>query len=166
VRTAALVLGSALAAASATAAPRNVQTPTRTAVQFGGYERELAGAVQHHDTAALDRLLAEDFELRGNVTPGEPVPREDWQEAVLATPPQSFTVSDVSVHTAGPDTAVVSFLYEQQAAAPAPSGRFAFVDVWRRQAGRWRLAVRFAAPTTSVPLPGLVAPEPEIKKKY
>jgi ketosteroid isomerase-like protein len=176
-KNAALVLGSCLVACGATAGQspptsspqpgvKQAITPTRTAVLFGGLERELVEAIQHHDAAALDRLLSEDFELRGNVHPGEAVAREDWQEAVQAAPPSTFRLSETAVHMAGDDTAIVSFAYEQQAKAKAPSGRFSFVDVWRRQEGAWRLEVRYAAPATDVPVPGLVAAEPEIPKEY
>jgi hypothetical protein len=175
-KNAALVLGSCLVAwgaaagqAPPTSSPRRGVTqgvtPTRTAVLFGGLERDLVEAIRHHDTAALDRLLADDFELHGNAHPGEPVAREDWQEAVLAAPPAAFRLSETSVHTAGEDTAIVSFAYEQQAKAPAPSGRFSFVDVWRKQEGAWRLEIRYAAPATDAPLPGLVAVETAIPKK-
>jgi hypothetical protein len=58
-------------------------------VLFGGLERDLVEAIQRHDSAALDRLLSDDFELRGNVHPGEAVTREDGQEAVLAAAPSS-----------------------------------------------------------------------------
>jgi hypothetical protein len=146
--------------------PGRVITPTRTAVLFGGFERELAEAIQRKDSAALDRLLTDDFELRGNLHPGEPVPRDDWQVAVFEAPPSSFLFSEISVHMSGEDTAVVSFAYDQQAKAPAPSGRFSFVDVWRQQGGEWRLDVRYAAPATDAPVPGLVTLEPEIPKKY
>jgi hypothetical protein len=176
-KNAALVLGSCLLAwgsasgqSLATPPPRpgakQVLTPTRTAVLFGGLERELVEAIQRHDDATLDRLLSDDFELHGNVHPGEPVAREDWQAAVQAAPPTTFRVSEMAVHMAGEDTAIVSFAYEQQAKAPAPAGRFSFVDVWRRREGAWRLEVRYAAPATDTPLPGLVAVEPEIPKKY
>jgi hypothetical protein len=174
-KNAALVLGSCLVAWGAaaqsppTSSPRpgvrQVVTPTRTAVLFGGLERELVEAIQHHDVAALDRLLFEDFELHGNVHPGEPVAREDWQDAVQANPPATFRISETAVHMAGEDTAIVSFAYEQQAKEPAPSGRFAFVDVWRKREGAWHLEIRYAAPATDAPVPGLVAVEPEIPKK-
>jgi len=176
-KNAALVLGSCLVAWGATAgqspshpSPRpgvkQVMTPTRTAVLFGGLERELVEAIQHHDAAALDRLLSDDLELHGTAHPGEPVAREDWQEAVQAAPPATFRISEIAVHMAGEDTAIVSFAYEQQAKEPAPSGRFSFVDVWRSREGAWRLEIRYAAPGTDAPLPGLVAVEPEIPKKY
>jgi ketosteroid isomerase-like protein len=146
--------------------PARAITPTRTAVLFGGLERELVEAIRRKDRTALGRLLTDDFELRGNVHPGEPVPRDEWQDAVFAGPLDSFQLSETAVHMAGDDTAIVSFAYEQQAKPPAPSGRFSFVDVWRRQAGQWRLDVRYAAPATEAPVPGLVAVEPEIPKKY
>ena len=60
---------------------------------------------------------------------------------------------------AGENAAVVSFVYEQQAKAPAPSGRFTYVDLWLRAEGRWRLQVRYASPSGDAPVPGWVAQE-------
>jgi len=139
-------------------------TPTRTATLFGGLERDVAEAIKRRDAAALDRLLLDDFDLLASSHPEEPVSREDWQDAVLAAPPKSFRISGVSVHMVGESAAAVSFLYEQQVKAPAPSGRFMFVDLWSRVQGRWRLQARFASPSGDAPVPGWVA-QPVFEKR-
>ena len=139
-------------------------TPTRTATLFGGLERDVAEAVKRRDVSALDRLLLDDFDLLAASHPEQPVSREDWQDAVLASPPRSFRISGVSVHMAGESAAVVSFLYEQQVKAPSPSGRFLFVDLWLRVEGRWRLQARFASPSGDAPVPGWVA-QPVFEKR-
>jgi len=139
-------------------------TPTRTATLFGGLERDVAEALKRRDTAALDNLLLDDFDLLASSHPEQPVGRDDWQDAVLGTPLQSFRISGVSVHMAGENAAVVSLVYEQQAKAPAPSGRFTFVDLWLRAEGRWRLQARYASPSSDAPVPGWVA-QPVFEKR-
>jgi hypothetical protein len=139
-------------------------TPTRWASLFGGLERDIADAVKRRDTAALDRLLLDDFDLLASSHPEQPVGRDDWQEAVLGAPPRSFRISGVSAHMAGENAAVVSLVYEQQAKAPAPSGRFMFVDLWLRAEGRWRLQARYASPSSDAPVPGWVA-QPVFEKR-
>jgi hypothetical protein len=143
---------------------RQAVTPTRTSVLFGGLERDVAEAVKRGDAAALDRLLHDDFDLLASSHPEQPVSRDDWQDAVLAAPPQSFRISGVSVHMAGENAATVSFVYEQQAKAPAPSGRFTFVDLWVRAEGRWRLQARYGSPPGDGPVPGWVA-QPAFEKR-
>lgn len=143
---------------------RTSVTPTRWSTLFGGLERDVAEAVKRRDTAALDRLLLDDFELLASSHPEQPVSRDDWQDAVLAAPPQSFRISGVSVHMAGESAAVVSLVYEQKAKAPAPSGRFTFVDLWLRAEDRWHLQARYASPTGGAPVPGWVA-VPVIEKR-
>ncbi len=146
-------------------APRSVVTPTRTAVLFGGFERELADAVGRKDRDTLDRLLHDDFELRSSAHPGEPTPIDVWEDTVLAAPPTSYRISEVAVHEAGPEAALVSFVYEQEAKAPGPSGRFVFVDLWLKDGAGWRLRVRHACPVGGAEVPGWAPGEPEIPKK-
>jgi hypothetical protein len=143
---------------------RTSVTPTRWSTLFGGLERDVAEAVKRRDTAALDRLLLDDFELLASSHPELPVSRDDWQDAVLGAPPQSFRISGVSARMAGENAAVVSFAYEQQAKPPAPSGRFTLVDLWLRSEGRWRLQARYASPSGGASVPGWVA-QPVIEKR-
>src|SRR5262249_49638369 len=92
---------------------KQVFTPTRTAKQFGELERDVAAAVKAHDTAALDKLLLDDFEMVSSAHPDQPAGREDWQDAMLASPPKAYRVDSVSVRLAGADAAVVTLGYEQ-----------------------------------------------------
>ena len=87
------------------------------------------------------------------------------QEAVYAAPPETFRISETTVHMADEATAIVSFAYEQQA-KNGPSGRFAFVDVWRKKGNDWRLWVRYAAPSSETKVPGWAHPAGQIRKAY
>ena len=164
-----LTLVTEIAPAQSTPAPApktSVITPTRTAVLFGGLERDVAAAVKSGDAAALDRLLLDDFELIAADHPGQPVPRDEWQDAVLAARPQHFRIDSVSVREVGEDAALVTFAYEQQAKGKGVSGRFTFVDLWLRQGDFWRLQSRNAAPGLTSRVPGWAPPPAPIEKKY
>jgi hypothetical protein len=143
---------------------RRSVTATRFVGMFGGLEREVADAVKSRETAALDRLLVDEFELLSASHPDQPVDRDAWQDSVLGTSVESFKISNVSVHMVGESAALVAFSYEQRAKAPAHSGRFTFVDLWRRENSLWRLHVRYAASAGEATVPGW-APQPVFEKR-
>ena len=116
-------------------------TPTRGVVVFSALEKDLGTAVASGDRQGVDKLLADDFEQRDAATPGMPLPRAEW----LASHPYAATsappLSDMSVHDYG-TVAVVSFVTPAAGASPTPGNSFV-VDVWRNEAGNWKLQVRY-----------------------
>jgi putative salt-induced outer membrane protein YdiY len=97
------------------------------------------------DRDALDRLLTEDFVLRGNPDVG----REAWlTNAVSLCWGDRFSVDRPAV-IALDDAAVVSFVltfYSDPSTCTPGTLRSLVTDVWRLEAGAWRLAVRHSGP--------------------
>lgn len=114
-------------------APRMVLTMTRPVHIFSEHEGMLADALRKSDRAGIDRLLAQDFELREGSAPVQPVPRAKWIDLH-----PGFAADQMAVHDYG-DIAVVSFV---NSADGAMSAAFV-VDVWQKQGEDWRLAVRY-----------------------
>lgn len=137
------LLGGALAMPALAQSPdtRPQGTPTRGIVVFSALENDLGTAVASGNRQGIDKLLADDFEQRDASTPGAPLPRAQW----LASHPYQGTepgpLSAMSVHDFG-TLAVVSFVAPISGASPTPGNSF-IVDVWRNQAGNWRLQVRY-----------------------
>jgi hypothetical protein len=134
-----VLLAAAIPALAQPAAPapasRMVLTMTRPMHIFSEREGMLADALRKTDHASIDRLLAQDFELREGSAPVQPVPRAQW----IDTHP-GFAADQMAVHDYG-DVAVVSFV---NTAAGAKSKNATFVvDVWQKQGEDWRLAVRY-----------------------
>jgi ketosteroid isomerase-like protein len=158
-----LILVGLLVAGSATAdgqgPKRGVPTVTRNVLTFSQLENEWIDAVQKHDTAALDKLVAPDYELRSGATPGVPTPRADSLKQSFELPPFQSSISQMAVHEY-PDLMVVSFMWK--IAAPQGTGlaqNVFVVDTWRRAGDSWQVEVRYAAPADSkAVIPGAVAP--------
>jgi putative salt-induced outer membrane protein YdiY len=112
-------------------------------------EEHLARALTTKDAAALETLLAADFTLRGapNVT------RDAWiKNALTLCWGDRFEIADFSIARQAADLAVVSLLLTTQSdpstCEPAVI-RSLLTDVWVRESGAWRLAVRHAAAPTA-----------------
>jgi len=115
-------------------------------------------AIHQKDRSAIDRLLADDFEV---LTPlaGTPVDRDQFIEAVSDNLKLgSYRISQMTVHDFG-DTAVVNFLVnvKGQLLGRDRSGQYFIVDVWRKNGDAWQAAVRYLSKsgmvTTSQPRP-------------
>jgi ketosteroid isomerase-like protein len=129
-----------------------VITMTRTAALFGGLESEVFDAVEKKDAAALEKLLARDFELRHAEDPGTPEARaEVIRRKTTSFTLRSYLIGEIAVHSYGTETAVVSFLYVDTAeeSGKKAGGSHMMVDVWRQEEGAWKLAVRYVAPSTA-----------------
>lgn len=135
---AALALLPALAFAQAGRVP----TVTRLVKLFLDLEGTLLDAARSGDRAALERQLADDFEMRVAQRPGEPVPRADWLAHTLAARPPAAQIEQMAVHDEG-QAALVSFLLRPQGTQQWPTF---VVDTWVRAGDEWRLQVRYAAP--------------------
>jgi ketosteroid isomerase-like protein len=152
-----------LLAANAVTAP----TPTRNVVTFTGLENQLLDAVQKKDSAALDKIVADRFELRTAAAPGVPTARDEslkqWQQLA----PFQSVIGQMAVHEYG-DLMVVSFLWKVDAPKEQALPKEMFVvDTWKRTDANWQLAVRYAAPVdgTGVAVPGAVAPSAQSQRK-
>jgi ketosteroid isomerase-like protein len=156
------------AGAGAQAVPRHgAITPTRNVLTFTGLENELLDAVQKKDSAALNKIVGDMFELRTAAAPGVPTAREEslkqWQQLA----PFQSSVVQMAVHEYG-DLVVVSFLWKIDASKDATLPQEVFVvDTWKRTDGNWQLAVRYAAPVagTQLNVPGAVTPSAQSLRK-
>ena len=107
--------------------------------------RALVRAVQAHDRARLEELLADEFTLDGAAG------RLD-REGLLAAAKGAYEIEDFAYEEIDPDvygsTAVVVSRYRQQAAFDGRDLSLALrvTDVWVRRDGRWQIVRRHATP--------------------
>lgn len=108
-------------------------------------EERLFQAISAKDRATLDVLLADDFVLRGSPDVG----RETWlSNAISLCWGDRFSIDQASVmeFEGGAVVAfVLTFFSDPMTCAPATL-RSLVTDVWRREVGGWRLAVRHTGP--------------------
>jgi hypothetical protein len=167
-----LIFAGLLAAAASTTASaqsgRAVPSPTRNVTIFTVLEKDLLDAVQRRDDAALDRIVAANFELRSAPVPGVPTARAESLRQWQQLPAFQSSIGQMAVHEYG-DLMLVSFLWKitPVSGVSLPQGVFV-VDTWKRAGADWQLAVRYAAPveTAVTNVPGAVAPsEQSLRKK-
>jgi hypothetical protein len=125
------------------AAPGRILTRTRLVVQFSELENAWLDAIQKKDSAALDRLLDDSFQVWSADNPS-PTPREDWEKSVFAAPAEPFHVQSISVRGVRSDLVIVNF----QLLAPAKAGKksrpgFFVVDVWFKNGSQWQCTDRY-----------------------
>ena len=121
--------------------------PTLETAFFSKLEKRLGDAIVAKDRVALESLLANDFELRTARSIGELTLRDDWLEAATTTyRMRTYRMTRLAPRQFG-ETAVVSFLCEQQASFKGKdiSGEFFVVDVWQKTGNDWRIAARYSA---------------------
>jgi hypothetical protein len=133
-------------AAQAETASNRIPTVTRLVQLFTGLEATLLDAQFKGDAAALGNLLTDNFEMRIDATPGEPIPRAEWLKRVIEQR-RAGQSEQMAVHDYG-DIAIVSFLLKSEVTTKHPNAVF-MVDVWRRAGTDWKLATRYAANATS-----------------
>lgn len=166
----ALVLALTWPAASSAQGTTAVPTVTRLVKVFQQLETQFAQAARAGDTAALEALLTEDFELRVARRPAEPVARAQWLAAIKQQPAPDARIEQMAAHDHG--TIVdVSFLLRPLVAGPPRRGTEAplfIVDTWARDGEAWRLKVRYAgvvgSSTQRVPGEGMTTGA--VPKKY
>lgn len=107
---------------------------------------ELVRAVQQHDPARLDGLLAREFTLLGAA--GELDRAELLEAAGGAYAIDAFAYEEIDAEVYG-DTALVLSRYEQTAQLDGRdvSARMHVTDVWVRRGGRWQIVRRHATIT-------------------
>jgi hypothetical protein len=125
------------------AAPAQVRTQavtvTRLVRVFLDLEAALFEAQRAGDRAALERLLADDFEQRGAARPGRPMPRAEWLDDALRNAAAEVDLEQMAVHDRGATT-IVSFV-----ARPAGRAGMFIIDVWVMVGDGWRLKVRYVS---------------------
>lgn len=116
---------------------------------------EWAAAEQRGDTAALDRILTDDFVGIG--PRGFTLTKQEWlqRHQAGALVYDALSLDDIQVRVYGGDTAIM-VARETQAARyqgqPMP-GEFRTTLVWVRQDGDWRLAGTQLSPIMPPPAP-------------
>lgn len=142
-----------------------VPTVTRLVQQFTVYENAIIESIARQDTAALQKSLTNDFEMRVAGNPGVPTPRADWIRLSLKEGRNPTGIEQMAVHDHG-DIVVVSFLGRRD--AMGPKGNLFIVDVWVRSPGEWKLSTRYAGPAGDCRfvVPGAAREIPTIEKKY
>jgi len=169
-----ILVGLLLAAASAGAAGQvgpsghGVPTPTRNVTIFSGLERDWLDALDKHNSDALNKIVAPNFELRTSAAPGVPTPREESLKQWMQLAPFQSSISQMAVHEYG-DLMVVSFLWKISAEKGSALAQSVFViDTWKRVEGDWQVMVRYAAPVAAgagANVPGAVAPSAQSLRK-
>jgi hypothetical protein len=138
---------------------------TRLVQIYSDYERRLADAINRKDTGEIDKLVADDFELRSANNIGVPTPRADWIAHSLKEPSAPITIGQMAVHDYG-NIRIVSFVMMHAAAARRKRG-IAVVDVWMQSGDGSVLKTRYAAfqDNQSLRIPGETRQE-QIDKRY
>lgn len=143
-----------------------IPTVTLLVKLFLDLEGKLIQAVDKRDTHTISNLLSDNFEMRVDAIPGNPVPRDAWLHQSFSEPESSSTIEQMAVHDLG-KIAVVSYLWKLQAAKSETERNIFIVDVWKHEGEDWKLAIRYAAPSqmdTAV-IPGAAVPAPGFEKK-
>ena len=144
-----VVLAAALAACTQSAEPQKEATPAIAAAtaspeaveaEITQLENEWVTAITKKDVAALENLLAEDF--NGTSPTGDTFPRSDAIEDLKsgAYVVESMSLDEISVNVYG-DTAVV-FTSQQEKSkyvGKDNSGHYHFTNVWVKRDGKWKV---------------------------
>jgi hypothetical protein len=146
-----------------------IPTVTRLVKIFVELESELGQRLAAGDTAAIEAMLADDFEMRAGPAPGNPTPRAEWIAAARGEALRGATPEQVAVHDLG-EVAIASFLQRVPNAprSGAPARNLFVVDVWRRAGDTWKLAIRYVGPAGArdLAIPGAAREPPTIPKRY
>lgn len=142
-----------------------ISTVTRLVQNFMGLETTLLDAQLKGDAAGMGALLTDNFEMRIDVMPGEPIPRAEWLNRVLeqrrAGQPEQMAVHDYG------DIAIVSFLLKTEGKTKQAKPNAIFiVDIWKRSNENWKLATRYAASASPLSIPGAPLKRQNLDKRY
>ena len=138
---------------------------TRLVQIYSDYEQGLADAIIRKDTGEINRLIADDFELRSTNNIGVPTPRAEWIAQSLKEPSASISIAQMAVHDYG-NIRIVSFAMKRTAGTRQARG-VAVIDVWMVSGESSVLKVRYSAIQRSpcIPVPGESQPQ-QINKRY
>ena len=126
-----------------------IEARTRLVSQFSEMHKQWFEAVKRKDSAALNRLLSEDYEVWTPVHDG-PIRREDWQAQAFAENLQDFHVTGMAVKALPGGVAVESFrLAESRSATTGGVTKdFFVVNVWTSDKDGWRCTDSYVSPAT------------------
>ena len=133
-----------------------IETRTRLVSQFSTLQTQWLEAIKKKDTAALDRLLSEDFEIWTPAHSG-PLPREDWQTQAFAEDLKTYRVTGMAVKSPRDGVAVESFRLVTTTSVDGEdvTQQFFVVNLWVSEKDSWRCTdsylSRVAAGPTSAP---------------
>jgi len=139
-------------------APRTV-TRTRLQVLFADLEAQWSQAVQQKDEAALRRLLDAAFQVWTAVSPGDPMPRQEWEGHVFGRNLRSSGLRQLAVRAVTPEVSIASFVLREtfdQGGKPQTEDHFV-VDVWVKtgDGDTWKCTDRYMSTVTGLaPLMG------------
>jgi hypothetical protein len=139
---------------------------TRLVKFYSDAEQRLAAAIDRKDKGEIDRLVAEDFELRSAANIGTPVPRADWIAQSFKEAPLAISITQMAVHEYS-DVRIVSFMMTRTD-SPHRAASFAVIDVWTQSAETSVLRARYATAQpagSSVRVPGEIR-QPQVEKRY
>lgn len=163
----AIAAGPALAQPTGGRPSRVVPTVTRTVHMFSELENAWLDAVQSRDQAALDKIVAPNFELRSALQAGTPTPRAESLKQSLALPAFDSSIGKMAAHEYG-EIIVVSFEWQlKPASAGAAAERMFVVDTWRQNPSGWQVVTRYIAPIgdgAKSPPGAVMAPQPSQKR--
>ncbi len=115
--------------------------------EFRGLEEEWAQAIKNHDTAAADRLLADDFYLSSAIWRDRRIEKATWLDTMV----HGVETEDISVHDLEArrfdKVAVVTCRIAWRATWDGEdiSDDYLVADVWVERDGRWQVVWRSSA---------------------
>jgi ketosteroid isomerase-like protein len=124
-----------------------IETRTRLVSQFSEIQKQWLDAVKRKDSAALNRILSEDYEVWTPAHDG-PIPREDWQARAFAENLKDFHVTGMAVKALPGGGAVESFrLTETMSQSTGDiTQHFFVVNVWTSEKDGWRCTDSYVSP--------------------
>jgi len=116
---------------------------TRLVQLYSDYEHRLADAIERRDAGEIDRLLADDFEVRSAAHPGAPIPRAEWIAQAPNEKVDAKSIRQMAVHDYGV-IRIVSFV--MKSTEERRNRELMVVDVWVQSGESSRLSTRYVAP--------------------
>jgi ketosteroid isomerase-like protein len=140
------------ACSSSAQASGRIETRTRLVSQFSALQNQWLTAIKNKDTAALDRLLSEEFEVW---TPDQdgPLPREEFQSQAFADNLQSFRIADMAVKSPRDGVAIESFRLQTTTSKKGRDivQRFFVVNLWVSEKESWRCTDSYISRVMAAP---------------
>ncbi len=141
-----------LTAVAQRASTPRVVTMTRQMALFSELENQITKAQRENDRAAMDRLLADDFQVWRPSATGDPIPREDWEKQEHTCASTNTKLSQFATREFA-DMTVVNLRLTRTCKGSAKPQSLYVVDVWQKAGDdSWKLADRseVAVPTVTV----------------
>ena len=128
-----------------------IVTKTRLQVVFSDLENQWLEAIKGKNSAALDNVLSENFEV-WTPNKGEPIPIEEWKKEAFSRLLQSFQISQLAVRAVSDQVSVASFVLSQKinAAGKTRTENEFVVDVWIKDGESWRCTDRYVSAIPSI----------------